>query len=75
MVRPADKPRPDYFNNDVVLEDQGFPDFGTERDEDRLRVQEQMLSEMLAIEQPTRAKVQSSFTQKFDQLKPIESQI
>ena len=75
MVRPADKPRPDYFNDDVVLEDQGFPDFGTERDEDRLRVQEQMLSEMLAIEQPARAKVQSSFTQKFDQLKPIESQV
>ncbi|KFE52443.1 hypothetical protein [Pseudomonas syringae] len=75
MVRPADKPRPDYFNNEVVLDTQEFPDFGIERDEARLKIQEQMLNDLLVVLEPTRARVQSSFTQKFDQLKPLESQV
>jgi hypothetical protein len=75
MVRPADKPRPDYFSKSIVLNDQEFPDFGTDRDQERLRAQENLLSEMVAILEPTRAKVQSSFNQKFDQLRPLESQI
>lgn len=75
MARPSDKPRPDYFNNPIALEPQDLPDFGLERDEARLEIQEKMLSEMLGILQPTRAKVQSSFVQKFDQLKPLESRL
>ncbi|MBA1245868.1 hypothetical protein [Pseudomonas japonica] len=75
MARPADKPRPDYFNEPVVLSDQEFPDFGIEEDERRLRIQEQMLQQMLDILEPTRARVQSSFNAKFDQLKPLESQV
>lgn len=75
MVRPADKPRPDYFNDPVALDAQDFPDFGLERDEQRLEAQQLMLKEMLDIHQPTRAKVQSSFVSKFDQLQPIEAQV
>jgi hypothetical protein len=75
MVRPADKPHPDYFNTPVELDAQDFPDFGLERDEERLKAQQQMLDEMLAIHQPTRANVQSSFVAKFNQLLPLEAQI
>ena len=75
MVRPADKPYPDYFNNPIELDNQDFPDFGLERDEDRLKAQQNMLDEMLEIHQPTRANVQSSFVAKFNQLLPLEAQI
>jgi hypothetical protein len=74
MVRPVDNPRPDYFSQPVVLNHQEFPDFGTERDQERLTAQENLLSEMVAILEPTRAKVQSSFNRTFDQLKPLETQ-
>lgn len=73
LARPADKPRPDYFNDPVELNDEDFPDFGTVNDEQRLRTQEQMLHQIQDIIEPTRAKIQSSFTAKFDQLKPLES--
>ncbi|TRZ60940.1 hypothetical protein DZA28_13745 [Pseudomonas alloputida] len=73
LARPADKPRPDYFNEPVELSDQDFPDFGLENDETRLRIQEQMLRQIRDIVEPTRSKIQSSFTAKFDQLKPLES--
>jgi len=73
LARPAGKPRPDYFNDPVELSDQDFPDFGIESDENRLRIQEQMLRQIRDIVEPTRSKVQSSFTARFDQLKPLES--
>lgn len=75
MVRPANMPRPDYFDQPVALHDQEFPDFGVERDEARLSEQEKLLGEMIAAVEPTRSKVQSAFNQKFDQLKPLESQV
>lgn len=75
MVRPVDKPRPDYFNNEIVLDLEPFPDFGIEKDEARLAVQGDLLQEMLSILEPTRAKVQSAFIQKFDQLQPLQGQI
>lgn len=73
LARPADKPRPEYFNDAVELNDQDFPDFSIGDDEQRLQVQEQMLRQIQEIIEPTRAKIQSSFTAKFDQLKPLES--
>ncbi|KPA98259.1 hypothetical protein [Pseudomonas asplenii] len=73
LARPADKPRPDYFNDPVELSDQDFPDFGIENDEKRLHLQEEMLRQIRDIVEPTRSKIQSSFTAKFDQLKPLES--
>ncbi|MGY2135865.1 hypothetical protein ACW9I8_04510 [Pseudomonas reactans] len=75
MVRPVDKPRPAYFNDELVLDFEPFPDFGIEKDEARLAVQGELLQEMLSILEPTRKKVQSAFTQKFDQLKPLQGQI
>ena len=75
MVRPVDQPRPDYFSQPVVLDDQEFPDYGIEHDLERLALQEKLLLEMIAIQQPTRAKVQSLFNQKFGQLNPLETQI
>jgi hypothetical protein len=73
--RPADRPRPDYFNDPIELNNQDFPDFSTEDDEQRLRAQEEMLRQLRDIVEPTRAKIQSSFTAKFDQLRPLESQV
>lgn len=73
LARPADKPRPDYFNDPVELSGQDFPDFSLESDENRLRIQEEMLRQIRDIVEPTRSKIQSSFTAKFDQLKPLES--
>lgn len=75
MVRPVDKPYPEYFNDPIELDAQDFPDFGLDRDQNRLNAQQQMLDEMLAIHQPTRAQVQSSFVAKFDQLSPLEAQV
>jgi hypothetical protein len=75
LCRPADRPRPDYFNDPVELSNQDFPNFSTEADEARLRGQEDMMRQLRDIVEPTRAKIQSSFTAKFDQLKPLESQI
>lgn len=75
MARPQDKPRPDYFSEEVVLEPEPLPDFGIEKDELRLIEQEELLRQMLSIIEPTRAKVQSAFNQKFDQLKPLYGQI
>lgn len=75
MVRPADKPYPDYFNIPVEPDAKVFPDFDQNRDEERLKAQQLMLEEMLEIHQPTRAKVQSSFVAKFNQLLPLEAQI
>lgn len=75
MARPADKPRPDYFNDPVVFSDHEIPDFGIKEDEQRLRTQELMLQQMLETLEPTRARIESAFNAKFDQLKPLENQV
>ncbi|MDR7283167.1 hypothetical protein J2X84_001991 [Pseudomonas corrugata] len=75
LKRPVEIPRPAYFNDPVELDDQESPDYGTESDEVRLVEQEMLLSEMIAIIEPTRAKIEASFNQNYDQLKPLISQI
>jgi hypothetical protein len=50
-----------------------MPDFAIDHDEARLLVQERLLKDMIEKIEPIRARVQSSFTSKFDQLQPLQS--
>jgi hypothetical protein len=66
---------PAYFNNRVKLQEIEFPDFDTTDDEKSLKKQELMLARLLHNVEQIRAGIQSSFDQKFDQLKPIREQL
>ncbi|QXH59359.1 hypothetical protein [Pseudomonas azerbaijanorientalis] len=73
LKRPQGSPRPDYFDQPIEFPDVEMPDFAIDHDEARLLVQERLLSDMIENLEPIRARVQSSFTSKFDQLQPLQS--
>lgn len=75
LKRPADCPRPAYFDAAVQFEDDNMPSFSIADDLARLDEQEQLLREMNAIFQPTRDKIQAAYTQKFSLIQPLESQV
>ena len=66
---------PAYFANRVKFQEIEFPDFDTTDDEKSLKKQELMLARLLNNVEQIRAGIQSSFDQKFDQLKPIREQL
>lgn len=73
LKRPQSAPRPDYFDQPIEFPGLEMPDFAIDRDEARLIVQERLLSDMVENLEPIRARVQSSFNSKFDQLQPLQS--
>jgi hypothetical protein len=73
LKRPQNSPRPDYFDQPIEFPDVEMPDFAIDRDQARLIVQEKLLNDMVDNLEPIRAKVQSSFNSKFDQLQPLQS--
>jgi len=72
MARPKDVPPPEYFDHPVTFGPLDMPDFSVLKDELRLGAQEELLSEMVAEVEPIRARVQSSFTQQFNPLQPLQ---
>ncbi|MFJ4259629.1 hypothetical protein ACIP01_22040 [Pseudomonas monteilii] len=73
LKRPADCPRPAYFDKPVELEDDKMPCFSIVEDQLRLDEQQKLLDEMTAVFQPTRKKIQSAFNSHFDHIQPLES--
>lgn len=49
-----------------------MPDFGTEKDELKLAEQERLMHEMISSLETIRARIQSSFNQKYDQVQPLQ---
>lgn len=72
MARPAGNLPPAYFDEPVTFAELDTPDFGTERDELKLREQELQMAKMIAELEVIRARIQSSFNQKYDQLQPLQ---
>lgn len=72
MARPAGNLPPAYFDQPVTFAELDTPDFGTEKDELKLRDQERLMTEMITELEIIRARVQSSFNQKYDQLQPLQ---
>ncbi len=72
MARPRDNPPPAYFDEPVTFVEVTMPDFGTEKDEIKLAEQERLMNEMIANLETIRARIQSSFNQKYDQVQPLQ---
>lgn len=72
MARPRDNPPPAYFDEPVTFVEVTMPDFGTEKDEAKLAEQERLMNEMVANLETIRARIQSSFNQKYDQVQPLQ---
>lgn len=72
MARPRDNPPPAYFDEPVTFVKAEMPDFGTEKDELKLAEQERLMHEMISSLETIRARIQSSFNQKYDQVQPLQ---
>ena len=72
MARPAGNPPPAYFDQPVTFAEIEMPDFSIERDDQKLTEQERLMTEMVANLEIIRARIQSSFNQKYDQLQPLQ---
>lgn len=72
MARPCGNPPPAYFDESVAFYDVDMPDFGTEKDEFKLAEQERLMHEMISSLEMIRARIQSSFNQKYDQVQPLQ---
>lgn len=72
MARPQGNLPPAYFDEPVSFAEIEMPDFGIEKDESKLAEQERLMSEMIFNLEIIRAKIQSSFNQKYDQLQPLQ---
>lgn len=72
MARPVGNPPPAYFDEPVTFAEIEMPDFSNERDDQKLIEQERLMTEMVASLEIIRARIQSSFNQKYDQLQPLQ---
>lgn len=72
MARPSDNPPPAYFDEPVTFVEAVMPDFGTGKDQLKLDEQERLMNEMISSLETIRARIQSSFNQKYDQVQPLQ---
>jgi hypothetical protein len=72
MARPQGNPPPAYFDEPVSFTAIDALDFGIERDEIKLAEQERLMTDMISNLEIIRARIQSSFNQKYDQLQPLQ---
>lgn len=72
MARPRDNPPPAYFDEPVTFVEAEMPNFGIEKDELKLAEQERLMHEMISSLETIRARIQSSFNQKYDQVQPLQ---
>jgi hypothetical protein len=69
----GDVPRPEHFDSMPRLLAIQQPDFDTAGDEAALKQQSELVQSLLAEAQQVRARIQESFNQQFDRLKPLDS--
>jgi hypothetical protein len=69
----GDVPRPKHFDSKPQLLALQLPDFDTTADEAALKQQSELVESLLAEAQQVRARIQESFNQQFDRLKPLDS--
>jgi DNA repair exonuclease SbcCD ATPase subunit len=67
-------PRPKYFDSPTPLRPIELPNFDTAQEEERLRQQQQQVTELVDELQDIRARIQAAFNQQFDRLKPLNVQ-
>lgn len=65
-------PRPAYFDSQPNLKPIKPPSFEVAAEESALNEQKSLVSTLISEEQEIRARIQASFTQQFDRLKPLE---
>ncbi|MBC3409817.1 hypothetical protein HU720_00660 [Pseudomonas sp. SWRI51] len=72
MARPSGNAPPVYFDEPVAFVEVTMPDFSTHKDELKLAEQERLMAAMTASLETIRARIQSSFNQKYDQVQPLQ---
>lgn len=65
--------RPEYFDTKPELLALQTPDFDTTADEASLKQQSELVASLLEEAQQVRARIQESFNQQFDRLKPLDT--
>jgi hypothetical protein len=65
--------RPGYFDDKPELLALRLPDFDTTADDVSLKQQSELVTNLLAEAQQVRARIQESFNQQFDRLKPLDT--
>ncbi|MFS8980897.1 hypothetical protein PO002_41980 [Cupriavidus necator] len=67
-------PVPAYFNSIPTLEELPLPDFSVESDETTLTQQKALVDQLLAEEQAIRSRIQNAFNQRYQLLRPLNTQ-
>ncbi len=71
LARPEGFGRPSYFNDPVEFEVLQYPEFDSEKNDEKLAVQEELMVKMTTDIEDIRARIQASFTYNHNQLQPL----